>query len=146
MAVRAHPVHPSDWYRWCLATRTFVLVGESGGGLPRATGIGRPGISSDARLLTGARRVVAAVPLDPIEGAVGRRDQLGGGPAVDRERRHPDRCADGHGAALLADEGVLVERVEDPLGRPARLIVVGLGQDDRELVAAVACRDVRGAQ
>ena len=63
-----------------------------------------------------------------------------------REGGHADRRTDRHRAALLADERVVAERLEDPLRGAPGLVAVGLGQDDRELVAAVARRDVRRAQ
>ena len=68
------------------------------------------------------------------------------GPAVGRERGDADRGGDRHRPALLADERPVAERLEDPLGGVPGLVAVGLGQDDRELVAAVAGRDVRRAQ
>ena len=104
MAVRTRPVHPRDWYRWRRATGTFVPVGRSGGGVP------------------GPRGVVAAVALDPVERRVGRGDELGRGPAIGREGGDADRRADRDRAALLADEGVVPERLEDPLGGAAGLV------------------------
>ena len=54
--------------------------------------------------------------LDPIHLDVGRRDQLAGRPAVDREGGHADRGADRDRAVLVALVGPLVERRDDPVG------------------------------
>ena len=106
----------------------------------------RPSGPDQAARVPGLRGVVAALALDPVERLVGRGDELGGGPAVGREGRHADRRADRDRTALFADIGVVAERLEDPFRGPGRFVGVGLRQDDRELVAAVAGRDIRGAQ
>src|ERR1700675_2033911 len=101
MAVRTRRVHPPDWYRWRSPTGTFVPGGRSGGRVPCSGG------------------VVTAIALDPIERRVGRGDELGRGSSIGREGRHADRRADRHGTALLADEGVLPEGLDDPVGGAA---------------------------
>ena len=53
---------------------------------------------------------------------------------------------DRHGTALLADERPVAEGLEDALGGDPCLVRPGVGQDEGELVAAVAGRDVRRPQ
>ena len=90
--------------------------------------------------------VVAALALDPVQGlsaaairSVAVRPSAG-------KRGDADRCADRDRPSLLADERPVAEGFEDPLPGASGLVRVGLGQDDRELVAAVAGGDVGRAQ
>ena len=101
---------PRRWYGWSCVARYFRT--RSGGAAAVGSGGG----------VAGRGGVVAAVALDAVQRAVGGGDELGGGPAVGRERRHADRRADRDRPALLADEGVVAERLEDPLGGAARLV------------------------
>src|SRR4029078_6008760 len=115
---KAPPAPRNAWYRWLGAGSTSVLVGHEAAHAPIALGL--------------------------VEGPVRCRDELGRGPSVDREGGGPDRGCDRHGPALLTNERLLAERVEDALCRAGGVATVGLGQDHGELVAAVPSRDVRG--
>src|SRR6476469_2034294 len=99
MAVATGGVHPQPPYGWRRATGTFVLSARSSG-------------CGD---VPGRRGVMAAVALDPVQGLVGRGDEVGGVAAIGRERGHADGRSDRDRPALLADVGVIPEGLEDPL-------------------------------
>ena len=90
---------------------------------------------------------VAALDLRPVDGEVGLVDELVRVLAVARERgdaerdRRVDRLARGVDLELA-----LGDRAPDALGDLERLLRLGLGQQDRELLAAEAGRDVVVAQ
>src|SRR4051812_5332420 len=84
---------PGGWDSRVMATSTLVLCGRIG---------------------SRGRCVVPPVALDPVQRTVRGSDEIGAGPAVGREGGHADRCPDRDRAALLADEGVVPERDEDP--------------------------------
>src|SRR6478752_1068284 len=121
MAVRVASVHPGGWYSRAGPTPYLRTMRASA----RDRGVG-------------ARGVVAATVLDPVEGPVGGGDQLGGAAPVLRERGRADGRADRHRAAALAREMMVAERRDDAGRDLVRLVGIGLGQDDRELVAAIA--------
>ena len=109
---------------WCLHVRmkdggraTTVHPGPKG-----SPGHGHQYFRPRRRALrSGFGGVVAALALDPVHRPVGRGDESVAGPAVDRERGDADRRSDRHRAALLADEGVVAEGVEDPSAARSRL-------------------------
>ena len=90
---------------------------------------------------------VAAGVLGVVQAAVGHRDAASSrtGRRAGRSRC-PSSRRSGTAPRPSGDERRVAERGEDPLGDARRVLAVGLGEDQRELVAAVAGRDVRGAQ
>ena len=121
-------------------------------------GIGRCGMPAGAapvdawleRLVAGRLAVgpdpVPAGGLGAVQAGVGDREEIRGGPPVLRVGRDPDRGADRERHPPVGGEGRCPERGQDP-GRHARGVLArGLRQDQGELVAAVARRDVGAAE
>src|SRR4051794_7687288 len=125
MAVWCARRKPAGWYFRRSTGRTIVRR-------PRSSG--------------GTRLVDVPASLHPVQRSVGDGDELGGGATIRRERREPDRQADGDAKSPVVAEGHRCEGVHEPLSGPFGLVVVRVGQKDRELVAAVASGDVRRAE
>src|ERR1700722_2968651 len=103
----------------------------------------RPGGIHRLRLTRDVQtHLVAALILGPVQGQVGRREQLEQVMAVLAELGHPDRDRD----ADLRVSGSHAQRVgaaAQPLGDPAGAVAVGAGQQDGELLPAEPAYHVR---
>ena len=66
---------------------------------------------------------MAAIALDPVQGSVRSRDELGRRPAVGGNVATPIDALIGTGPRCSPTNGLVAECLEDALGRPARLVV-----------------------
>ena len=148
----ARPVHACGrGWRRSLAARlgrrpgaaTMVLAVLAA---PRRAGRCAPP-ASEQRLGARAEDAVAALELRAVDGEVGLVDQLVRVGAVLREPATPIETVARIGSLEVSTSNVaLGDGAADPLGDLERLLGRRLGQEDRELLAAEAGRDVVVAQ